>query len=164
MQILRILKILKAMSNNGETSFAQTQHTEQNHAARPDATSVQVSAKMGIDFYCKYLGFLTPLHNMHKWEQTVMANLLLRREEISRSCPDPDMVDEILFSTTERMTVCQRCGKSMQAFRQALTSLRKLGAIKEGNKILPRLIPRFRSGSGRYLLTVDFWLYAGNGN
>lgn len=139
------------MSSNNGVSSAQTQ---QQQAPKYDATGINVRTSHGYEFYRKFLGFMTPLHNMRHSDLKVLAHILLRREELSKACDDKNIIDELLFSSTERQRICERIGCSMQHFRQSLTQLRKRGAIVD-NKIKKEIIPQFING-GDYLLIIHF--------
>ena len=138
------------MNNGGP--LVQQHNTQRER--RQDATGVPVSVSHGFDFYETWLRFLFCLNNVRRSDIKVMAHLLLRRDEISSRCPDPEIVDEILFSSTERNKVNERIGCSKECFRQSLMALRKCGAIK-GNKVNQRIIPHFIYG-GDYMLMIHF--------
>lgn len=137
------------MGNRG--SLAQTQALES-----IDTTCINVRTDRGIEFYTYLLGFMMPLHKMRPVDVTVMANILLRREELMRSGVGREFIDPLLFSTEERKLLCQRIGCSSQALRQSLTRLRKCNAVI-GNTVQLKLIPHFRLDNGEYMLKIHFF-------
>lgn len=97
---------------------------------------------------------MTPLHNMRRADLNIMAHILLRREEISKTCEDQSVIDELLFSTEERRRICERVGCKLTRLKQSLAQLRKCGAIIN-NAVNPKIIPQFAKG-GDYLLIIHF--------
>jgi len=102
-----------------------------------------------------WLEFLRPYHKLRTKEIEALSLLLYYRYEISRSIPDPEMVDMVLFSTQTRNKIREDLGKMGQkVFNNLLTSLRKKDIIREGNKINHVLIPNMTEDG--FKLVFDF--------
>lgn len=119
-----------------------------------NTTVVAVNTGRNTDFYMHWVEFLSPLHGIRQADKPLLAELLRRRDAITRKCPD-DMADDILFSQPSRVSIRETLGVTRSYLNVMLTHLRRCGAIK-GGRLNPRLVPRFNGGEDDYKLIVHF--------
>tara|TARA_R110000744_G_scaffold317439_1_gene424053 strand:+ start:23 stop:409 length:387 start_codon:yes stop_codon:yes gene_type:complete len=102
-----------------------------------------------------WLEFLRPYHKLRTKEIEALSLLLYYRYELSRSIPDLEMVNVVLFSTQTRNKIREDLGGMKQKnFNNLLTSLRNKDIIKPGNKINHVLIPNMTEDG--FKLVFDF--------
>lgn len=106
-------------------------------------------------FYKSWLEFLQPIHGLANKEMDIAAYMLEMRKDIADSCPNKNIIDEILFSTENRKNVMKKFGMKLTYFNTVLNKFRKCGFV-ESNKINPKLIPKFGEGQKNCQLLLVF--------
>lgn len=121
-----------------------------------DIVSISTTSTLtGLSFFRVWLEFLKPLHRLPKREITVLAALLQRRFELSRTIMDDNMLDKVLFTDEVKKGIVEMLGISPGNFQATLTSLRKASVIIN-NTISKRYIPSLEYGGESYKLLLNF--------
>jgi hypothetical protein len=110
------------------------------------------------DFFRKWVEFLTPIHKLPNKEKDMVALLLSKYFELSKSVSNPSVISKILLSKESRDELRQECGMTVTYFNTVLLKLKKKGIIinKELN---PKFIPKGledTNSSLQLLLYFDF--------
>ena len=108
------------------------------------------------DVYKLWLTFLTPLHKLTPRNIEIAAELLKKREELSKVILDESILMRMLMSTETRDEITKKCNISTTNYHVALNSLKKHGFIKD-DKINPKMIPMF-DGSNTFSTMLVFTL------
>lgn len=121
-----------------------------------DIVSITSTSKFsGLSFFKIWLDFLRPLHRLPKRESTVLAALLQKRFELSRTIMDENLLDKVLFTDEVKKGIIESLGISSGNFQATLTNLRK-AKVLENNIISKRYIPSIEYGEDSYRLLLNF--------
>ena len=121
-----------------------------------DIVSISTTTKFtNLNFFKLWLEFLKPLHRLPKRELTVLAALLQRRFELSRTITDDDILDKVLFTDEIKKGIVDILGISPGNFQSVLTNLRKASVIVN-NTISKRYIPSIEYDGDSYKLLLHF--------
>ena len=121
-----------------------------------DIVSISTNLKTsGLNFFKLWLEFLKPLHRLPGRELAVLAALLQRRFELSRTITDDDILDKVLFTDEIKKGIVANLGISPGNFQSVLTNLRKAGVITN-NTISKRYIPSLEYEGDSYKLLLNF--------
>ena len=117
---------------------------------------VTVSTPMDTDFFKWWCIFLRPFVKLTDRETDVIACFLKHRWELSKTIPDPTLLDILLMSEETKKKVIEECNISLQHFYVVMSNLRKNKVLVNG-LINPRLIPNMREDdNGTFQLLVLF--------
>lgn len=121
-----------------------------------DIVSISTNLKTSsLNFFKLWLEFLKPLHRLPGREVAVLAALLQRRFELSRTITDDDILDKVLFTDEIKKGIVRSLGISPGNFQSVLTNLRKAGVITN-NTISKRYIPSLEYEEDSYRLLLNF--------
>lgn len=121
-----------------------------------DIVSISTNLKnSSLNFFKLWLEFLKPLHRLPGRELAVLAALLQRRFELSRTITDDDLLDKVLFTDEIKKGIVENLGISPGNFQSVLTNLRKAGVITN-NTISKRYIPSLEYEEDSYRLLLNF--------
>lgn len=121
-----------------------------------DIVSISTNLKTSsLNFFKLWLEFLKPLHRLSGREVAVLAALLQRRFELSRTITDDDILDKVLFTDEIKKGIVGSLGISPGNFQSVLTNLRKAGVITN-NTISKRYIPSLEYEEDSYRLLLNF--------
>ena len=121
-----------------------------------DIVSISTNLKTSsLNFFKLWLEFLKPLHRLPGREVAVLAALLQRRFELSRTITDDDILDKVLFTDEIKTGIVGSLGISPGNFQSVLTNLRKAGVITN-NTISKRYIPSLEYEEDSYRLLLNF--------
>lgn len=101
---------------------------------------IRIPTKLGVDFFTKWLVFLSPLHQLTNKEIAVAAQFLTERFELAKVIKDETLLNRAILDKNTKKKVQQAVGLKDTHFTILLTSLRKKGFFKN-NIIDYRFIP-----------------------
>lgn len=129
---------------------------KQDMTKNTDIVSISTNLRAsGLNFFRLWLGFLKPLHRLPGRELAVLAALLQRRFELSRTITDDALLDKVLFTDEIKKGIVESLGISPGNFQSVLTNLRKAGVIIN-NTISKRYIPTLEYEDSTYKLLLNF--------
>lgn len=108
-----------------------------------------------MNFFKLWLEFLRPLHRLPNREMMVLAALLKRRFELSRTIMDEETLDKVLFTNEVKKGIASSLEISSNNLQSVLTNLRKVGIITN-NTINKRFIPSMDIDADNYKLILHF--------
>lgn len=109
-----------------------------------------------LRFFKYWLQFTEPLHKLPPKEIEVLANILLKRYELSKIIVDEAFLDRFVLSHESRKEISESMGITIKHFRVVLSNLGKKGAITSEGRINPRFIPRIKPDSKEFHLMFRF--------
>lgn len=107
-------------------------------------------------FYRMWVEMLTPYHKLTSREKDVAARLLMQYFRFKENVPDPDVLNELLWSTSSRRDMMASLKMSHAHFQMVLAKLRTSGFLNKDGSIYERYIPHKRDGEPRLMLQVVF--------
>lgn len=107
-------------------------------------------------FFKLWLESIQLMHKLTDKDMNILAHLLYRRFELSKSVTDDELLDSYLFSKDIKEQVIEDSGESKANFSVTLSKLRKQGVILEGNKINKKFIPNINKDSKRFEFVIIF--------
>ena len=116
---------------------------------------IRVPALVGVDFFYKWLWFLTPLHRLTNMERQVLAIVLNKRHELSEIVNDDTTLDELVLSTKCRREIKDEMNATAGQINIIFTKLRRCNVFVDG-RINKRFIPNIEKGSKEYRLMLIF--------
>lgn len=106
-------------------------------------------------FYRAWMEFLTPYHKLTAREKDVAARILMQYFKFRDNVPDPDVLEELLWSKTSRKDMMDSLKMSAAHFQLVLTKLKSVGFLND-MEINPRFLPHTIQGDSRFMLQVVF--------
>lgn len=108
-------------------------------------------------FFKYWLEIIKPMHHLTNKEIDVLAALLIKRLELSKSIIDVNVLDQILLGTEIRKEIRTELNLSPTHFHVILTKLKKAGIIEDhkiNKKFIPNIDPKYNEY--RLVLLFDF--------
>ena len=107
------------------------------------------------NFYYLWLQFLKPYHKLTNKEIELLALFLKKREELSRSINDNNLIDKMLFNKDTKADIRAIMNyETYQVFNNMMTSLRKKGAIVD-NSINKGLVPKLEGDNFKLIFNFN---------
>lgn len=91
---------------------------------------IRIPTTLGVDFFTKWLIFLSPLHKLTNKEIAVAANFLAERFELAKVIKDETLLNRAIMDKHIKKKVQDAVGLKDTHFTILLTSLRKKGFFK----------------------------------
>lgn len=107
------------------------------------------------NFFDYWVLFTQPFHQLQDKEMKMLAHILKKRYELSKSISDEEILDNHLFSTITKQDMAQGLNISIENFLVKLSKFRKKGIIVD-NKINQRLIPDLSNNPKMFNFSVNF--------
>lgn len=107
------------------------------------------------NFYKYWLEFMRPMNKLTTKEVDVLAALLLKRFELSKSIIDSNVLDTILLGTEVKKQVREEMNLSANHFHVVISKLKRVGIIRD-NKINKKFIPNVEHDATGYKLILLF--------
>lgn len=102
-----------------------------------------------------WLMFLEPFHNLTKRELEVMACILKKRFELSKSISDNALLDKVLLGDEIKKEIRTECNITVPHYQVILGKLKNSGIIVDGN-VNPKFIPNIKEDSENFKLLLFF--------
>lgn len=104
-----------------------------------------------------WVALTQPLHKLTDAEAKILLAFLRKRHMFATNINNDEVVDKLLFATDTRKEIMTELGHKMGTFQNYLTSIRNKGVILD-NKINPKLLPNYESGSDNFKLIYNFMI------
>lgn len=101
---------------------------------------IRIPTKVGVDFFTRWLVFLSPLHKLTNKEIMVAALFLTERFNLAKVIKDEAILNRMVMDKDTKRKVQEAAGLKNTHFTILMTSLRKKGFFKD-NIIDYRYIP-----------------------
>lgn len=107
------------------------------------------------NFYKYWLEFMRPMNKLTSKEIDVLAVLLLKRFELSKSIIDSNVLDTILLGAEVKRQIREDLKLSANHFHVVISKLKKVGIIRD-NQINKKFVPNVEQDATGYKLTLLF--------
>lgn len=107
------------------------------------------------NFYRNWLRFMRPMNKLTDKEIDVLAALLLKRFELSKSIIDSNVLDTILLGTEVKKQIREEVNLTANHFHVVIAKLKRVGII-QGNRLNKKFIPNVEHGATGYKLLLFF--------
>ena len=123
---------------------------------------IRIPTSLKGTFFRIWMEYLTPLHNLANREKDVVAAIIKKRFELSKSITDPDLLDKVVMSKDMKNKIKEECNLSDTSFHVILSKLRRTGVIVDG-RINHKFIPKnLNHGDQAFQFLLYFDLDAGD--
>jgi len=122
---------------------------------KKNSNIARLKANLDIDFFYKWLSFLTPLHKLTKTEMKVLASFLNKRFELLSVVSDEHLLNNLLKSAAIKKEVREAIDMDVGQFNIMVSKLKRSGILK--NDIIENhYIPRIEKNAEQYRLILVF--------
>ena len=111
-------------------------------------------------FFRVWCEFLRPLHHLTDREMDVIAAILKKRYEMSKSIFDEKLLDQVVLSKEVKVFYRNELNLSVQHFNCVMKRLKDEKVIDGNNQINRKIIPRIDSNIDSFQLLLNFELHA----
>lgn len=112
---------------------------------RPSADGLVIIPTTTSNFLRSWLEIMRPFHHLAPREMDFTAVLLAKRNEISKSVTNQNMIDKLLFEEETKEAMMQEAGVTKMHMQAILRRLRENGVLN-GKKVSPTYIPTWTEG------------------
>jgi hypothetical protein len=120
-----------------------------------NTTVVGIPTTFDLSFFRYWVEFLKPIHKLSPQGIELISLFLNKRQELSSSIIDEDVLDEVLFSREVKREIRETLGVTSNHFQVLMNDLRNKKVLVDG-KINPKFIPRVDKKQNDYKLIVQF--------
>lgn len=107
-------------------------------------------------FFRVWCEFLRPLHHLTDREMDVMAAILKKRHNMSKSISDEDLLDQVVLSKEIKIEYRNDLNLSIQHFNCVMKRLKDAKVVDINNKINKRIIPKISESINGFELLLNF--------
>ena len=108
---------------------------------RSNQSIIRIPTTLG-KFFRVWCEFLRPLHHLTDREMDVIAAILRKRHEMSKSISNEDLLDQVVLSKEVKIEYRKELNLSIQHFNCVMKKLKDAKVVDSTNKINRRIIPK----------------------
>lgn len=120
-----------------------------------NTTVVGIPTTFDLSFFRYWVEFLKPIHKLSPQGIELISLFLNKRQELSSSIIDENVLDEVLFSREVKKEIRETLGVTSNHFQVLMNDLRNKKVLVDG-KINPKFIPIVDKKQNDYKLIVQF--------